>query len=1070
MSKRTYDTDEITLRKVYAFSTNNQFVPAMTVLTADGAGGTYWAIPSSLGYNPSFNQIATDAGTFTASAPYNTFTLSQGGGIGFVQGEGTNQMYIYSKGFGQINTVGGNSLSGFSNNVTTPVLNFAGSNGISLQANPVTNTLTFTGNGIPISTTLNSFQSLKIFANLSTPTTPASLISSLGGATILYANNYSSILTLAGTGQISLTPDYLNNTVYVGLNASTLVTSNLTSIVVSTTSVQTSSFTLIDTYSKVQKTLYSYNGNLYLNGIAVSGAAASLVASVNPGSNIIMGPTGTGGGTQGDVTVNVDMTFLGSTVQGLGSSGYISTLIAANLTGIVSTANLANLVSSANLAGFVSTANLAGLVSTNSLISTVAGLGTAGYLSSLKAQSLSTGTLFTSSISFIDTTLNTKQLLAVNGGILQLNGSPITGGGGGATGNYVSTANLFGLISTANLAKLVSTNYISDKLGSTVQGLGTVGYFSSSVFNNVTIVNSTSPMWVAVGTGSSSAATIQYSLDGFNFSSANRGGFDPSCNVATSGGIAVAFNSVAWVATGFSSTGITPIQRSIDGSNWDTVVINGSGGNTGSFNAVAWNGVYWLATSAYNNCNGSISISVDPYAGTWNDATDQTFLNGYASCIAWNGMYWLVGGSNRDNVNNLYSSPDSLTWTSRTTNGFSVIRAVAWNGSYWLAVGSNDIGGTPIQFSYNAINWSNANSANITNIIMTSAVWNGSYWYVGATSGDIYFSYDGSNWALAPNRTTFGSDANGVTASVWNGDRWLATGFDLVTNIRTILVQLNLTSSWLQLTTGGFTTPPGGSGQTGRSIAFSSNTQNAYKQANLSILPQAIPLFTSTNQLLALSNSLTINSALTINTRNLNNTGYGSLVGINTGNPQYTLDVRGSFYASSVTANTFTGSSITVSSVLTQYIDATGIIRASLGVLSNGTFLTSDRRIKQDIRDADLERCYSNLVDLPLRSFSFISSFSDTKLDKHQIGFIADELSTLFPKSIYEHTVGFSEYSTIQLVNYEQVQMAHFGATQYMASLLQNQNSTIVAQNAVISSLEQQMASLSTSIGLIVSK
>ena len=172
-----------------------------------------------------------------------------------------------------------------------------------------------------------------------------------------------------------------------------------------------------------------------------------------------------------------------------------------------------------------------------------------------------------------------------------------------------------------------------------------------------------------------------------------------------------------------------------------------------------------------------------------------------------------------------------------------------------------------------------------------------------------------------------------------------------------------------------------------------------------------------------------------------------------------------SIIVSSVTANTFS-----VSSVLTQYIDATGIIRASLGVLSNGTFLTSDRRIKQDIRDADLERCYSNLVDLPLRSFSFISSFSDTKLDKHQIGFIADELSTLFPKSIYEHTVDFSEYSTIQLVNYEQVQMAHFGATQYMASLLQNQNSTIVAQNAVISSLEQQMASLSTTIGLIVSK
>jgi hypothetical protein len=407
----------------------------MTVLTADGAGGTYWAIPSTLGYNPSFNQIATDAGTFTATSPYNTFTLSQGGGIGFVQGAGTNQMYIYSKGFNQINTAGGNTLYGFSNNVTTPSLTFAGAGGISLQANPATNTLTFTGNGIPISTTLNSFQSLKVFPNLSTPT---GQISSLSGYSVLSANNYSSILTLAGTGQISLTSDYNANAVFIGLNASTLVTSNLTSIIVSTTSVTTSSFTLIDTYSKVPKNLYSYNGNLYLNGIAVSGAAASLVTSVNAGSNIIMGPSGSGGGTQGDVTVNVDMSFLASTVAGLGTAGYISTGGGSiNATGLVSTANLVSLVSSANLASIVSTSYL-----TTQLTSSVIGLGTSGYLSSLNSRSLSTGTVFASSISFIDTSLNTKQLLAVNGGTLQLNGAAITGGGGALPGGLVSTSYL----------------------------------------------------------------------------------------------------------------------------------------------------------------------------------------------------------------------------------------------------------------------------------------------------------------------------------------------------------------------------------------------------------------------------------------------------------------------------------------------------------------------------------------------------------------------------------------------------------------------------------------------------
>jgi hypothetical protein len=307
-----------------------------------------------------------------------------------------------------------------------------------------------------------------VFPSLSTPT---GQISSLSGFTVLSANNYSSILTLAGTGQISLTSDYNANAVFIGLNASTLVTSNLTSIIVSTTNVTTSSFTLIDTYSQVQKTLYSYNGNLFLNGVAVSGAAASLVTSVNAGSNIIMGPSGSGGGTQGDVTVNVDTSFLTSTVIGLGTAGYISTTSGGggsiNATGLVSTANLASLVSTANLANLVSTSYF-----TSQLTSTVIGLGTSGYLSSLNGISLSTGTVFASSISFIDTSLNTKQLLAVNGGTLQLNGAAITGGGGGTLPG--------GLVSTSYLENAILVSSIFNRSG--------VMNFSSLFVNSVPII------------------------------------------------------------------------------------------------------------------------------------------------------------------------------------------------------------------------------------------------------------------------------------------------------------------------------------------------------------------------------------------------------------------------------------------------------------------------------------------------------------------------------------------------------------------------------------------------------
>ena len=647
MYRRTYDTDEITLRKVFARTSTNMVVPAMTVLTADGAGGTYWAIPSTLGYNPSFNQIVTDAATFTANLSYNTLTLSEGGGIGFVEGEGTNQLYIYSKGFNQLNVAGGNSLYGFSNNVTRPALNFVGAGGISLQTNPTTNTVTFTANGQPISTTLNSFQSLKVFPNLSTPT---GQVSSLSGYSVLSANNYSSILTLAGTGQISLTSDYNANAVFIGLNASTLVTSNLTTQIVSTASIYASTLTLIDLVGGNPKNLYSYNGSLFLNGVAISGGAGT-VAQIYGGSNIVLtGPTP----GLGNVTVNVDTSFLTSTVIGLGTAGYISTAsggVAVLPGGLVSTANLGNLISTS----FFDT----------QLTSTVIGLGTVGYLSS-------------------------------------------------ATGTAVLPE---GLVSTANLANLISTSFFDTQLTSTIIGLGTAGYVST--------------------------ATL-------------------------------------------------------------------------------------------------ISFST---------AQSQNF---YSSNI----------------------SVSSLTTSSLTF-------------------------GT------------------------------------------------GSGYLFLPN---------------------------------TVMNSLSV----------------------GILIASTITNENIY------ILAGSKLILTST-------------------------------VGINCNTPAYTLDVNGN-------------------------------INANTGYFLEGVTFTSDRRIKTNIVNANLETCYSTVRDLLLHRFEYTSSFRQLKNDVKQIGFIADEVETVFPKSIYTAPVNKDGLSTLKFVNFEQIQMAHFGATQYMASLLEQQNSTIVGQNVSIGSLQTDVFNLSTTLGVFMTR
>jgi hypothetical protein len=48
--------------------------------------------------------------------------------------------------------------------------------------------------------------------------------------------------------------------------------------------------------------------------------------------------------------------------------------------------------------------------------------------------------------------------------------------------------------------------------------------------------------------------------------------------------------------------------------------------------------------------------------------------------------------------------------------------------------------------------------------------------------------------------------------------------------------------------------------------------------------------------------------------------------------------------------------------------------------------------------------------------------------------------------------------------------MAHFGATQYMASLLEQQNSTIVGQNVSIGSLQTDVLNLSTTLGVFMTR
>jgi hypothetical protein len=138
-------------------------------------------------------------------------------------------------------------------------------------------------------------------------------------------------------------------------------------------------------------------------------------------------------------------------------------------------------------------------------------------------------------------------------------------------------------------------------------------------------------------------------------------------------------------------------------------------------------------------------------------------------------------------------------------------------------------------------------------------------------------------------------------------------------------------------------------------------------------------------------------------------------------------------------------------------LDVNGTINAKTAVYSNGTLLTSDRRIKEFIQDADLNICYSNVKTLPLRRYQYISSFANTKNDGAQIGFIADELSTIFPKSVMEFDTDVDpNFSSLLFINYDQILMSHYGATQQLMSVVEQQSTqiaTLLAQNSTLTEM-----------------
>jgi hypothetical protein len=117
----------------------------------------------------------------------------------------------------------------------------------------------------------------------------------------------------------------------------------------------------------------------------------------------------------------------------------------------------------------------------------------------------------------------------------------------------------------------------------------------------------------------------------------------------------------------------------------------------------------------------------------------------------------------------------------------------------------------------------------------------------------------------------------------------------------------------------------------------------------------------------------------------------------------------------------------------------------------------SDPALKEDVRDADTAICFSTIAALPLRRYKFKDAYLSQfqQRDAHRLGFLATDLEPHFPKSITMTDLEVPGLvSSIRMIDTQQIEMAHIGATKYLATRVESLNSTLASHRSELSTLK----------------